>query len=327
METIKKHKNSNLPNRQEVGFGVTNTTQQRLMNSDGSSNFGKIGIPWYKKSSFYHFFISISWLQFLLLILVWFLSINLIFTVLYFIIGTDHLTGLHYSSVIKKFMEVYFFSAQTLTTVGYGRINPLGILTNFIASFQALVGLLSFAVITGLMYARFSKPRSFFIYSKNAVISPYKNGYALMFRLANRLKYSIINAKAQVTLSLIEEEENGQLRRNFYSPISLERDYIQFFHASWTIVHPLDDSSPLYGLSLEEMRFSQMELFILISGFDETFDEQVYSKRSYHFSEIIWGATFEKMILTDNLGRNAVDLSKIDLFEKANINVPSKDHL
>ncbi|MDI9356258.1 MAG: ion channel [Chitinophagaceae bacterium] len=308
--------------KQEVGFGITQITDQRLMNSDGSSNFSKVGLPWYKTSSFYHFCISLSWLQFLLSVVILFLGINLIFTVVYFIIGAGHLVGLHYSNVIGVLFEIYFFSVQTLTTVGYGRVNPVGVLTNFIASFQTLVGLLFFSVITGLMYARFSKPRAFFLYSKNVLFSPYKDGYALMFRLANKLKYSIINVKVEITLSIIEKGENEQLRRNFYTPISLERQQIQFFPASWTIVHPIDASSPLYGLSWEEIQYSQLEIFVLISGFDETFDQQVHSKRSYHVSETVWGAKFEKMILIDHLGRNAADLSKIDLFEKAPIYTP-----
>ena len=312
------HTNKKL-NKQEVGFGITNTSQQRLMNADGSSNFGKFGLPWYKTSSFYHFFITISWLHFFILIIFWFILINLVFTIIYFLLGSNHLVGMQYKTPFEHFMEVYFFSAQTLTTVGYGRVNPVGILTNIVSSFQALAGLLSFAVFTGLIYAKFSKPRSFLLFTNHALFSPYKNGYALMFRFANKLKYSIINVKVQVTLSIIETDEAGNKNRNFYSPINLERDHIQFFPGSWTIVHQINENSPIYGLTWEQIKESHIEIFILVSGFDESFDEQVHAKKSYHISEIVWGAKFTKIITTDNLGRTAVDLSKLDLFERVNL--------
>jgi inward rectifier potassium channel len=307
---------------QEVGFGKTENALQRLMNPDGSYNFVRVGLPWYESFNFYHYLISSSWFSFFLIVVLWYTIVNFIFTGLYYMVGAQHLGGMIFKTAYEQFMEVYFFSAQTLTTVGYGRINPVGVQASAVASFEALVGLLSFALFTGLLYARFSKPNAVLMFSKNAVFAPFNTGIALMFRVANKLNSNLMNMKVQITLSLIEYDAQGNSNRKFYTPLNLERDYVIFFPSSWTIVHPIDDTSPLYGMTWEDVQKTQPEILILISGFDETFDENVHSRYSYSLTDMVWGAKFIKILGANSEGRPLVDLGKIDSFDVVPI-----DHL
>ena len=301
---------------QEVGFGITTANNQRLMNSDGSYNYIKIGLPWYETFNIFHFFMSAPLSHFIIIVMAWYTLMNLIFTGFYYVIGVEHLTGLVYKNEWEHFMEVYFFSAQTLTTVGYGRINPMGFGASSIASIEALVGLLSFAVFTGLVYARFAKPKASFLFSKNAVIAPYNNITALMFRFANKTKSNLMNMKVQVTLSIVETDENGVENRKFFTPLSLERDSVIFFPSSWTIVHPIDDTSPLFGMNEDDFKKAQPELMILVTGFDDTFDANVHIRHAYDANDMEWGAKFVKIFGTAEDGRPQVNLGKLSNFDK-----------
>ena len=172
----------------ELGFGATDARQRRLINSDGTYNYKRVGLPFYANFNVFHFLITAKWLRLMIIIVLWYSIVNVLFVGLYYMVGVEQLTGMVFKNEMEKFWEVYFFSAQTLTTVGYGRINPLGIAGSTIASFEALVGLMSFAIITGILYARFSKAPSILIYSKKAIVAPFhwqgQEITALMFRIA-----------------------------------------------------------------------------------------------------------------------------------------------
>jgi inward rectifier potassium channel len=300
----------------EVGFGKTENVQQRLMNPDGSYNFVRIGLPWYESFNFYHFLISLSWFKFIGVIVIWYTVMNLIFTGLYCAFCIENLTGMVYRNDFERFMEIYFFSAQTLTTVGYGRINPMGFTAGSIASLEALVGLLSFALFTGLLYARFAKPNAVLMFSKNALFSPFNNGIGLMFRVANQLNSNLMNMKVQITLSIMEEDDKGNTNRRFFTPLNLERDNIIFFPSSWTVVHPIDEASPLFGYAWEDLHKLQPELLILASGFDESFNENVHARYSYSFINMVWGAKFIKILGANDSGMPLVDLGKLNDYDK-----------
>ena len=304
---------------QEVGFGKTENAQQRLMNPDGTYNFVRVGAPWYESFNFYHFLISSSRLKFFVIVILWYSIMNLLFTGIYYCAGVENLAGMIFKTPFEQFMEVYFFSAQTLTTVGYGRINPTGIATSAVASFEALVGLLSFALFTGLLYARFAKPNAILRFSKNALFAPFNAGTALMFRLANKQNSSLINMKVQITLSLMEKDETGNINRKFYTPLSLERDFVIFFPSTWTIVHPIDDTSPLFGMNWEDLKQAQPEILILVSGFDESFDEKIHTRYSYNFDDMVWGGKFIKILGTNAAGKHLFDIGKLDNFDLVNM--------
>ncbi len=299
----------------EVGFGKTEGSAKRLMNRDGSYNYIRKGIPWYESFNFYHFLSSCSWLQFLIIVLIWYTLMNLIFTGLFYLGCVSNLTGLVYKNEWEKFMEVYFFSAQTLTTVGYGRINPTGITASALASLEALFGLLSFALFTGLIYGRFAKPIATLRFSENAVIGPYHDGTALMFRVANKVNSSLMNMKMQVTISILEFDEMGKSTRKFFSNVNLERDSIVFFPSTWTVVHPIDESSPLFNLDRDAFVRAQPEVMILTMGFDETFDRDIHARQSFAIEDIIWGAKYVKILDTDDEGFAVLDFGRFNHYD------------
>lgn len=304
---------------QEVGFGNTSSMNQRLMNPDGSYNYVRAGLPWYESFNIYHFFITTPISHFILIVFLWYTLMNLIFTGLYYVVGVEKLTGIVFQNETERFMEVYFFSAQTLTTVGYGRINPMGVMSSSVASLEALVGLLSFAVFTGLVYARFAKPKASLMFSQNAIVAPFNDMTALMFRFANKTKSNLMNMKVQVTLTILDIDDNGIENRKFFTPLSLERDSIVFFPSSWTIVHPIDEASPLYSMTKEAFMNAQPELLILISGFDDTFDDNVHERHSYDINDMVWGAKFVKVMGSDAEGRPTVNLGLLDKYDEVQV--------
>lgn len=312
----------------ELGFGTTDARQRRLINPDGTYNYARKGLSVSQQFNVFHFLITATWLRLMFVIILWYTLVNAIFVAVYYMVGIHELTGMSYESPMDEFWEVYFFSAQTLTTVGYGRVNPMGFGASAVASLEALVGLMSFAIITGILYARFSKAPSILIFSKKAVVAPFtwqgQEITGLMLRIANLYNSSLMNMHAQVSVSLLDFDSldaTGQPIRRFLA-LGLERDMITFFPSSWTIVHPIDENSPFYGMTQADFEKSLPEVMILLSGFDETFDQNVFSRYSYSLDEIEWGAKFIKIFGFDTEGQATVDLGHLDTFEKKKI-----DHL
>ncbi len=270
----------------------------------------------FEKYSWFHSMLALSWLQFFLLMLVFFITINLCFAIIYYLLGVEHLSGMQTSTESQKFSEAFFFSAQTFTTVGYGRISPTGFLTSAISSLQALVGLLSFAVATGLMYGRFSKPTAYLKFSHNALVAPYKTMSALMLRVAPFKNTTLTEAEVQVTLALRENADAKYVNR-FY-PLELELSKVNALTLSWTIVHPITETSPLYNISAKDMQTLQGEILIYIKAFDDMFSNVVVARTSYIFHEVISGAKFLPMYHRDESNSITIlDLEKINAYEPA----------
>lgn len=297
----------------DLGFGAKDGG--RGLNKDGSFNVIRKGMPFLNSFETYHTLISISWTKFTLIVISFYIVINLIFASLFTLIGIENLAGIVGTSTSDKFLEAFFFSTQTLTTVGYGRISPVSHLASTIAAIESMLGLLGFALATGLLYGRFSRPNAHIKYSENAVMAPYKKGSGFMFRLVNERKNQLIEVEAGLTLSM-RNAENPKLRK-FYN-LKLEITKINFFPLSWTIVHPVDENSPLFGLSESELEETGAEFIVLIKAFDDTFSQTIYSRSSYKFNEIVWGARFVPMIEYTPNG-TVLDLTKINEYEKAEL--------
>jgi inward rectifier potassium channel len=302
----------------DVGFSSKYSSRTlRLVNRDGSFNISRKGLRFSDSFNLYHWLISIHWIKFTIIVSLSFLSVNFIFAALYYFNGIENLGIPENYKGISAYWEAFFFSTQTLTTVGYGRISPLNTTANIIASVESLLGLLVFAIATGLLYGRFSKPYAKIVYSKYALIAPFKERTGFMFRTANTHKSQIIDAGVQVVYSVLEDI-NGIEVRKFYN-LKLEYDKINFFSSIWTVNHPINEYSPLFGMTENDLRKSEAEFLILLKGFDDTFAQTVHSRFSYRYDEIMWGAKFRDIHFTDEKGKVSVALDKISDFDKIEI--------
>jgi inward rectifier potassium channel len=280
---------------------------RRTINADGSFNVKRTGLHW-RDANPYLMLIDTTWTRFLLVVLLGFLAVNMIFASLYLMIGIKSLKGLE--SDMGPFANAFFFSVHTLTTVGYGNVYPEGVGANTISALEAATGLMVFAIATGLLYGRFSRPSARLIYSKNALIAPYQDGTSLQFRITNARRNVLINMQARIVLMTVDSS-NGELSRNFID-LPLERRSIYFFALTWTVVHPIDAASPFFGKSREELARLAAELLILIEGFDDTFSQVVHSMYSYRHDEIVWGAQFIPAFKIDSKGDLVVEVDRID---------------
>lgn len=317
---LHKSINTRAKTDENTGFGVnSNMYGGRFINKDGSPDTIKTGIAWWQKTSWFHSMLQMETWKFLVIIFLFYTTMNLLFALLYFAIGVEHMSGITVTTPVGKFWEAFFFSAQSFTTVGYGRLAPTGFLMSFMASFEALTGLLSFALVTGLMYGRFSRPQAFIRFSENALIAPFKDTVALMLRLAPFKNNRLTDAEVKVTLALIEIID-GQPVNRFY-PVKLELDKINALSLSWTVVHPIDENSPLYGLSQEDLITGRGEILVFVKAFDDSFSNTVVSRSSFLAQEIVFGAKFVPMFHKDdtNGGRTVMEMNKLNTYEKADI--------
>jgi inward rectifier potassium channel len=304
----------------EVGFGTkVYEPNQRLINKDGSSNVHRRGLPFLESMSIYHSLISMPWWKFNLLIVACYLVVNIIFACLYYIVGLDGLGGMIGTTENDKFWEAFFFSAQSLTTVGYGRINPVGMGDSIVATIESMIGLLGFALATGLLYGRFSRPGAKILYSNKAVVAPYRDMTGFMIRIANKRKNELIEAEAALLFSHVENSNGKEVRR--FDFLNLELKRINVLSTTWTIVHPIDDNSPLHGLKPEDYKKKQIEMLLMVKGFDESFSQTVYSRSSYRYDEIEYGAKFVPVVNPGPQGSLILELDKIHDLEKVPLEV------
>ncbi|MDT0605566.1 ion channel [Croceitalea rosinachiae] len=287
----------------------------RAINKDGSFNVKKINVPFFERLNFFHSLITMSWPQFFGLILLGYFIINLVFASAYSIIGVENLTGFKTTTTLEGFIEAFFFSAQTITTLGYGRVAPISNLANTVAAVESMLGLLGFALATGLLYGRFSRPSTMIQYSATAVIAPYQDINGFMFRVVNPQNNHLLELEVQLNLAM--KRENSELR-DFYV-LELERDKVAFMPYMWTIVHPISNSSPLFELKEGQLLEKDAEFIVSMKAFDESTSQSVYSRSSYKASEIKWGAKFEYTVTQEKNGI-VIDVGKIDITEKAALN-------
>lgn len=306
----------------DTGFGVqVNQIGGRFVNKDGSFNMRKEGVPLLERISFYSNLLELSWTRFYAFILLFYLSANLVFTLMYLMAGFHQLQGLLSHTIWGRIKEVFFFSTETFTTVGYGRVNPVGDGAHLIASLESLTGFLSFAFLTGLLYGRFSRPKAYISFSENALISPYKEGIGLMFRMVPfKVNHNITDARITVNVSFIETEDDKPVYK-FYK-LKLEREKIDIFSMNWTVVHPIDEESPLLNFTHEDMKIADLELFAQVSGFDNVFSNIVMHRSSYTYKEMVWGGKFKPMYHESPDGNTTIlELNKLNDYEKVDLSI------
>jgi len=298
----------------DTGFASnTNDTGGRFINKDGTYNLVKEGMPFRKRFSIFNDMLNLPLWKFIMVIFIFFIVINLIFSVIYFLIGAQQLDGMIAGSNWKIFREIFYFSTQTFTTVGYGHVNPVGDAANIVAGTEALTGFLSLAIATGLIYGRFSKPRSYLIFSDHALISPYKEGTGLMFRFAAfKDKHSLTDLEIKVNTGILVLENETPAYK--YFSLNLERTKVESMPMSWTVVHPIDENSPFHGFTEDDMKSGDVELYVMLRGFDDVFSNYVQQRTSYTFSEIFFNRKFVPMYRESDDGRTTIlELHKLNI--------------
>jgi len=315
MEFLKKI-NAKAKSESNTGFGTNASSYGgRFINKSGNANVKRSGISFLDSISWYHTMLNIPRWKFLIIVVLFYFIVNFAFACIYYFVGVEHLNGINAASSMEMFGQAFFFSIQTFTTVGYGHISPSGFLTSFVAAVEALFGLLSFAIATGLFYGRFSKPKAHLLFSHNALIAPFGNGNALMLRMSPFKNTNLTEAEAKLTLGMVLEEK-GKLVNKFYT-LDLEMSKVNSLTLSWTLVHPITESSPLYNLTKEDYTNTEGEIIVFVKVFDDMYSTTVVKRTSYSFSEIVFGAKFVPMFTrSEDDNKTILHIDRLNSFEK-----------
>jgi len=299
--------------RNDLGLGAVVASQSttRLLNRDGSFNVRRVGLGWWESQSAYHTALAMSWPKFIMLSTAIYLAVNAVFAIAYVACGPDALVGVAPEELGGILARAFYFSIETFATIGYGNISPVGVLPHNIMVIESLTALMSQALITGLLFARFARPFAAIRFSRHMVVAPFQGGRGLMFRLVNKRENQLVDLTARVNASWMEPGPAGPVRR--FQLLQLERPTVMFLPLAWTIVHPIDDKSPLRGLTDAELRARGYEFIVLITGTEETFAQQVNARTSFRADEVMWGAKFRNIFNpADAQGVLSVDVHRLD---------------
>jgi inward rectifier potassium channel len=282
---------------------------RRTINKDGSFNVRRRGVT-NIAGNVYMLMVTTTWVRFFAVVAICYIAVNFIFAGLYMAIGPDGLHPTERDLHLPAFGRAFFFSVQTLTTVGYGSIYPYGFEAHLVAALEAALGLMLFALGTGLLFARFSRPTSRLVFSETMVVAPYRGITALEFRVANARPNVLVNVHADMVLTTVEPGPDGKLRRTFRA-LPLERNEIFFLALSWTVVHPINEASPLWGKTQDEFKNLQAEVLILLKGYDDSFSQTVHTRYSYRWDETGWAVRFTPAFEVAPEGHMVLDIGKI----------------
>lgn len=300
----------------DLGFGsVVTSTNARLLNRDGSFNVTRTGFGFLGSLYLYHWLLNISWRVFLGVVLGLYLALNLLFGFAFWLCGPAALADVSLQPISNHFGRAFFFSVHTFATIGYGTLHPIGAAANWLVTAEAFVGILAQALVTGVVFARFSRPRAHIIFSEQAVVAPYRGGRGFMFRLVNGRNNQLIELEIQVLFARFVTQDGPPKRK--FDFLNLERARATFLPLAWTIVHPIDDDSPLNGLTHEDLVASDAEILILLTAIEEDFANTVHTRTSYKPPEIVWNARFVSLYNPTGAGEPlSIDVRKLSHIEK-----------
>jgi inward rectifier potassium channel len=300
----------------ETGLSVNSSNNtERFFDKTGDPHIKIRGNSFFDRLSIYRSLLKMPAWKFFLIIISAYIVVNLVFATIYSMIGLEHMGGMETADFHEKYWEAFFFSAQTLSTVGYGHLYPTGYMMNFVAAIESLLGLLMFAVATGLMYGRFSRPRPYIHFSENALFTPFRNGMALMFRMAPYKKHYLTDVEVKVTLG-IKAMEDGLQKNQFFS-LKLDISKANTLTLNWTLVHVIDEESPFYGLNEDEILQLQPELLVFVRGYDDEYSSTVVARTSYTWKELVFGAKFRQMYYpAEDRQHTIMDLGKLNEYDK-----------
>ena len=249
----------------------------------------------------YYRILTVGWAAFFGVGTLAYLAANAVFAVLYLL-----QPGSIANARPGAFADAFFFSIQTMATIGYGQMSPATFYANLLMTVETAVGLTIVALMTGLVFARFSRPTARVLFSRVAVVGPLNGKPALSVRLANERQNQILAAEVAMTLVRDERSLEGDLRRRFYD-LKLVRDHSPVFALTFTVTHEIDRDSPLFGETGESLAARNAELVVTTSGIDETLVQPVHARTSYLPNEIQWHHRFADIIGWTEDGRRAID--------------------
>src|ERR1700733_278728 len=253
----------------------------------------------------YHFMMRESWIALLAAVVLIFTLINALFAIVYMLVG-----GID-NARPGSFSDAFFFSVQTMATIGYGQLVPASFGANVLVSIEAFIGLLALAIMTGLIFAKFSRPTARVRFSKCAIVSNRDGIPSLQFRMANMRANRIVDASARVVFARQEKTLEGEEMRRFYD-LKLQRDRNSLFIYSWTAIHPITEDSPMSGLSVEAMEAASVEVIVSVTGLDETFAQTIHARYSYRPRDILWGRRFVDILERAPNGMLSIDYAHFD---------------
>ncbi len=306
----------------ETGLSV-NSKQSggRFFQKDGRPNVRFRGISYLQRFSIYQYMLKLPSWKFILFIACSYMVVNLLFACIYFFVGVHHLGGMEEITVLGKFWEAFFFSTQTLSTVGYGHVFPDSLTSNSIAAFESFTGILMLALATGLIYGRFSQPKPYLKYSSIALFAPFKDGYAFMFRFAPYKQHFLTDVEVKVTCVMRYTENENEKKNKFYS-LDLELSKANSLASNWTIVHTINEKSPLYQLTRKEIADAETEILVFVKGYDEEYANTVVSRSSYTYEEFVYGAKFDMMYEpSEDKSTTILHMDKIDSYHEEKLPV------
>jgi inward rectifier potassium channel len=262
------------------------------------------------RTDLYHVLLTSGWVGFFALLAASYAVFNLAFAFLYWLQA-----GSIFNAKPGSFADAFFFSVQTMATIGYGDMHPATLYANLLVTVEVLLGLTGFALATGLIFARFSRPTARIMFSRNAVITTYDGRPVLMFRAANQRRNRINEAQASLMLVQNEWTREGTVMRRFYD-LKLTRARNPAFILTWTVMHPIDEDSPLKGVKPEAMKEREAEVVAALFGVDESFSQTIYARYGYTADHIRWGGRFTDIIGRTPEGRLTVDYDKFHDIEE-----------
>ena len=290
----------------------------RLVAADGSFRVNRIG----QLSGLREGFVALATMPLWRLILTFvvaYLSMNLFFGSLYMIIGVEDIGNADMTSLGGKWMSAIGMSVQTLTTVGYGSLYPNSTAAWGLAAVEGVFGILGFSLISAVIYARFARPTTRLAYSDKALIAPFQEGWSLQLRLANKRSTLLVEIEARLIMVMADVDEHGE-RLNYYN-LKLQFNKVSFLPLSWTVVHPITSESPLAGMSQEELIKRRAEVIIILKGIDEGYMQQVITRHSFRYDEIVWGGRYVRAFSSKD-GSMRMDLAMLS--DYTSLEAPSR---
>jgi inward rectifier potassium channel len=281
----------------------------RIINADGTYNVIKTG-TYRGFRDIFKYLVEISWTKFFLILFSAYILMNIIFTLIYLLCGLDSIAGIEQREG-PPFLQAFFFSVQTFTTVGYGTLAPLTIASQSVAAVEAFVGFLSFSLATGLLYGRFSRPQSKLIFAENLAYSKFEDGYSLKFKMTNKRDIVLQDVEAKIIVMFNQKDEAGEMTRQFFMlPLTLPT--VQIMALTWTIVHKIDEESPFWHKTKEDITTMDPEFLVLVNAFDEIYSERTRARQSYLAEDIVWNRNFATIFKSRDDGKVEMDVRDIN---------------